>query len=280
MAEAQAMTVQYYPNGIGGTAPGDSLDLARPLMTTGNVWYVSSLIGTDAASPAGQNREKPLGTLAQAVTNAVDGDIIVFLPGHAQTLTAVQQLNKRLTLIGEGTANGKPSVSFTMNAAALTMLNPTVDGVELRNIHFPPSAQANTGVKVGPNGGVSDLLVRGCYFEQGATDLAAGLSVPASRYRVEDSTFISVATLTSAQPLMAIQGFGTVTGFTMRNCVVSAGTAGFSRYSAVDFTAATLTNMDLEGISLLLGADIAFPSTATGRVNIQLATGGSRVIWS
>jgi hypothetical protein len=274
------MTVQYYPNGIGGTAPGDSLDLARPLMTTGNVWYVSSLIGTDAATPAGQNREKPLATIAQAVTNSASGDIIVFLPGHTQTLTGVQVFNKRLTLVGEGTSNGKPSVSFRMNAAATTLFNPSSDGVEFRNIYFPPSAQANTAAKIGPNGGVADILVRGCYFEQGATDTGPGLSVNGSRYRIEDTTFISTATLSSAQPLAAIVGGGTVAGCTIRSTVVSAGTVGFSNFSAVDLSGATVTNLDAEGLSLLLGADMALAASATGRVNIQLATGGSRVTWS
>lgn len=273
------MTVQFYPNGIGGSAPGDSLDLCRPLQTTGNVWYVSSLIGTDAASPAGQNREKPLAGIVQAITNAANGDIVVFLPGHIQQFGVVVVIGKRLTFIGEGTTSGKPSVTFQANSTA-TLLNPTVDGIEFRNIYFPPNVQTNTSAKIGPNSNVADMLIRGCYFEQGATDTGPGLSVPGSRFRVENSTFISVATLTSAQPMVAIQGSGTVAGFTMNNSVVSAGTVGFSNYSAVDFTAATLTSLSVEGLNLLLGADMALPASATGRVNIQLSTGGSRVVWS
>ena len=274
------MTVQYYPNGIGGTV-GDSLDTCRPLQTTGNVWYVSSLIGTDAASPAGQNRENPLATLAQAVTNAADEDIVVFLQGHAQTLTGGQLLNKSLTLVGEGTVGGKPGVSFTMDSAAGIMFAASVAGVELRNIYFPANAQNNSSIKVSYGAAATDALIRGCYFECGATDLGPVVGLTAtSRMRIENSLFISTATLRSAQPLAAIVATGAITGCVFKDVVVSSGTVGFSNYSAVDFSGATVSKLRAEGLSLLLGADMAIGASATGRVNVQLATGGSRVAWS
>lgn len=274
------MTVQFYPNGIGGTAPGDSLDLARPLQTTGNVWYVSSLTGTNAASPAGQNREKPLATVAQAITNAVADDIIVFLPGHTETLTASQAVAKSLTFIGEGITGGLPAVSFTWNAAAGNMFNVTAAATEFRNLYFTAGQQNNSGFKIIMNGGADDGLVRGCYFACGATDQGAAVILAANRVRIESSTFISTATLTSAQPLAAIMASGALTGLTMKDVVVSAGTVGFSNYAAVDLTGGTWTRLRLEGISLLLGADMTIPAAATGRVNVQLSTGGSRVAWS
>jgi hypothetical protein len=273
------MTVQYYPNGIGGTV-GDSLDTCRPLQTSGNVWYVSSVIGTDAAGPAGQNREKPLATLAQAVTNSADDDIIVFLQGHTQTLTVAQPIAKRLTLIGEGTTAGKPGVSFIGNSAAQNLLSVTASNVELRNIYFPPNAQNNTVPRVLSSN--TDFLMRGCYVECGATDRATAVSCSASRPRFESSLFISTATLTTAQPTMAIQAEAgsAIVGLIMKDVVVSAGTVGFSNYAAVDFSAAaSFTQMKIEGLSLLLGADMAILAAGTGRVNVQLATGGSRVQW-
>lgn len=275
------MSVQFYPNGIGGSAPGDSLDLARPLQTTGNVWYVSSLTGTDAASPAGQNREKPLATVAQAVTNAVDGDIVVFLPGHTQTLAATQNIAKSLTLVGEGATAGKPAVSFILNAPAVHLFHASVAGVEFRNIYFPPSTQATSGARVLLDAGATDALIRGCYFECGATDQFNTVILGASRTRIESTTFISTAVSTSAQPNCAVSaGLAVLAGLTMVDVVVSAGTVGFSHYAAVDLTPATLTMLNIEGMSLLLGADMALPASGTGRVNIQLSTGGSRVSWS
>lgn len=270
------MTVQFYPNGIGGTAPGDSLDLARPLQTTGNVWYVSSLIGTDSASPAGQNREKPLATLARAILNAADDDIIVFLPGHAQTLTVVQTIAKRLTLIGEGTTAGKPAASFTMNANA-TMFDITATNVELRNLYFPPNSSVSVSPRIAWTGARGKLL--GCYVECGANDGTYVITLAADTFRIDSSTLISVATASNAQPFCAFRTGIAVADLEITNTVVSSGPFGFSNYAAVDLTAGAATRCNFQGLSLLLGADVAMGAAATGRVNVQLATGGSRVSW-
>jgi hypothetical protein len=273
------MTVQFYPNGIGGSAPGDSLDLARPLQTTGNVWYVSSLIGIDAASPAGQNREKPLATLAQAVTNAASDDIVVFLTGHTETLVAAQAVVKRLTFIGEGTSLGKPSVSFRTNAAVSALFTLSGTNIELRNIYFPEALQADSIAKIQWSGTAGRVV--GCYFELGAKDTAGALQLAASdQMRIESSTFISTATLTSAQPGYAIRSTGTLADLEISNTVISAGTVGFSNFSAVDLTLGAATRCRFTGLSLLLGADIAMGAAATGYVNVQLSTGGSRVAWA
>lgn len=274
-----AMTIQYYPNGIGGTV-GDSLDTCKPLQTSGNVWYVSSLIGTDAVSPAGQNREKPLATVAQAVTNAADEDIIVFLQGHTQTLLATQNVAKRLTFIGEGTTGGKPGVSFTPGAA-VALFSVSVAAVEFRNIYIKESAVANTFSKI-IYINATDGVIRGCYFECGANDQGAALTNSASsRMRVESSTFIATGTSTAAQPFTAFFVTGSITGMVLKDVVVSAGQYGYSNYAAIDCSAAgPLTQLRMEGLSLLLGADMVLPAAATGRVNIQTATGGSRVVWS
>jgi len=277
------MSIQYYPNGIGGYPPGDFLDTCKPLQTSGNVWYVSSLIGVPGGGPgdftSGQNREKPLPTLSDAVNQAADEDIIVFLPGHTQTLTATQSISKRLTLVGEGVVDGKPAVSFYGNTAAQSLLTVTAASVQLRNIYFPENKLSNNVQRILVQG--TDFLMRGCYVECGAKDRGAALLLSGARPRIESSTFISTAVATAAQPLMAIQSDTVnIIGLTMEDVVVSAGKFGFSNYAAIDLGASTgMSQMKIEGMSLLLGADMVLPVGATGRVNIQLATGGSRVQW-
>ena len=274
------MSIQYYPNGIGGYPPGDFLDTCRPLQTSGNVWYVSSLIGADSFGTAGQNRERPLATLAQAVTNSANEDIIVFLPGHTQTLTLAQPLAKTLTLVGEGVVDGKPSVSFYGNTPAQNLFSVVAPAVQFRNIYFPENKLSNNAPRVLIQS--TDFLMQGCYVDCGANDRATALLLGGVRTRIENSTFISTAVLTTAQPLMAIQA-DTVSliGLTMEDVVVSAGKFGFSNYAAIDLGPSTgISQMKIEGMSLLLGADMVLPVGATGRVNIQTATGGSRVQWS
>lgn len=270
------MSSKFYPNGAGGTV-GDQLDTCKPLQTSGNIWYVSSAIGTDAAAPAGQNREKPLATIAQAVTNSAADDIIVCLQGHTESLAAGQSLAKSLTIIGEGTTAGKPGVSFLNNAPAATLFVISASNCELRNLYFPENTQTNAGVKVTVGG--SSARIVGCYFEQGAKDTGEGIRVGADNLRVDNTTMISTGVLRSAQPLAAIRVIsGAITGLEFTGLTVSAGTVGFSNYAAVDLSATVaLTKFKALGLSLLLGADMELPATWTGWLNCQLATGGSRV---
>lgn len=271
------MSAKFYPNGAGGVI-GDRFDTCKPLICSGNIWYVSSLIGTDAASPAGQNREKPLATIQQAITNAANDDIIVCLQGHTQTVTVAIGLSKRLMVIGEGTAGGKPGVQFNANAAAGSVIFMSTAGCELRNLYFPANAQANSSAKISVTTAFSRIV--GCYFEQGATDTGTGIGVTADNLRIDSTTIISTATTTAAQPNSAIKATATSTvNMEFTDLVVSAGTVGFSNYSAIDLTLSTsLLQFKAIGLSLLLGADMDLPATWTGQINVQLATGGSRVL--
>jgi hypothetical protein len=281
------MSIQTYPNGIGGlSTSGDPLGLARPLYTSGNVWYVSSLIGTNAASPAGQNREKPLATVTQAYSNAAAGDIIVFLPGHVQ-LSPNLNINKAdLTFVGEGTdASGKPAVQFSSPAAqSLFSIQAGAVGCEFRNIYFPQRAVLATSTRIIVS--ADDVMFSGCYFECGANDNERAIVISANRARFRRTTFVSTGTLTSAQPksVIEVSPGAALVGLEITDCVVDAGSVGFSggisSLSAIDLSgAASVSRLRVEGLSLLHGADANF-GVATGRANVQLATGGSRVVWA
>lgn len=270
------MTISYH-NGIGGST-GDSLATTSPLTVSGNIWYVSSATGTDAASPAGKNREKPLATLAQAVTNSADDDIVVFLDGHAETLTAAQTINKRLVFVGEGSDSGNPTVEFTNNQAAAVMFTVSADSVVFRNIQFNSNAQACSAVLINVTG--ADVGFIGCRWECGQYDDNYNLAIEAADCFLTDCTFISVATVTTAQPYCAL-GSGTANfgELTLDGCVFSSGTVGFSNIYALDLSNSGASQIRASNISLLLGADVKLHASMTGYFGATTVTGGSRVDW-
>lgn len=272
------MSIQYYPNGIGGYPPGDFLDTCRPLQMSGNVWYVNSNGGVAGPPTNGLDREKPLLSLSNAIANAFDNDIIVFLPGHTETLTVAQTISKKLTLVGEGVTDGKPSVSFFSNSASESLFNITGNAVQLCNLYFPENKTTGTFAQKRIVATGADLLMRGCYTECGAKDVGTALMLDGLRPRIENSTFISTAVAMNAQPQLAIGATANLSGLTMVDVVVSSGKFGFSS-AAVSLNAASSLTLKVEGLSLLLGADMTLPAAATGYVNVQLATGGSRVQW-
>lgn len=265
-----------YQNGVGGTL-GAQLATVRPLWTSGAVWYVKNGTGVDAASPAGRNREKPLATVAQAVTNASDGDIICFLDGHTQTLAAVQAVAKKLTFAGEGSASGVPTVNFTASGD-WGLFSVSTSFVEFHNIKFKASTAANTNARVIL--GSTDAVIDGCYFECGANDARAiSLASSSDRTRIRNTTVISVATSSAAQPGVGIITLGALADLELDGLVLSGGTVGFSNYFALDASAGAVTRLRGINCSLLLGADAKLHASSTGRFSAGTVTGGSRLEW-
>jgi hypothetical protein len=269
--------MQYLPNGIGATL-GDSLATTEPLILTGNVWYVDSATGTDAVSPAGKNREKPLATLAQAHTNASANDIIVCLSGHSETLTAGQVFTKSVLLIGEGASGALPTVKFTQDAAAAGLFSIVAAGVEIRNIWFEEAAQLASVNKVYVDAVCTDFRLTDCYFEGNANDALALVAILGARCTIEGCTFISTATDTAAQPYAGIETSGAISDLRMIGVKLSDGTVGWSG-AAMVASGAAVTRLRCEGLSLLLGAEMLIHASSTGHVNPATSTGGGRVSW-
>lgn len=266
-------------NGLGGTL-GAQLATCKPLEVSGSVWYVHYGTGTDAASPRGKDRQNPLKTLAQAITNATAGDIVVLLSGHAETLTAVLTISKQLYIVGEGTSSGLPAVTFTTDAATADTFAVTQAGTELWNILFPENTQDNNG-----NGKVevtaAGVRIRGCYFQQGRHDLlpAITLGAGASNCRLVDTTVISTGTTASGLPAYGIRVTAAISDLETENLILSDGVAGFTNPSW-DSSGFAVTRMRQLNLSLLLGADMALNATNAGSwLNPQLQTGGGRIDW-
>jgi hypothetical protein len=273
--------VNFFPNGL-GEALGESLCVDGPLQCSGNVWFVNSTGGVDAASPAGKDREKPLATLAQAQTNAADNDLIVLESGHAETYTAALTIAKKLTILGGGLVGGLPSVRFTMNAAAANTFTVTANNVEFYNIYFPAALQANTATgKITANGAVTDMWVEGCYFEMGATDQLAGIRTGSGcdRHTYQRCTFISTATTSGTRPVngLVTAAGGTCADVRVHSCIFDDGPFGFSSSAYAAFN--TMTRLKVKALTLLRGADFVLTSAATGYVQSPNATGGGRIDW-
>lgn len=114
-----------YPNGLtsfgvpvmgGATVP----------TTTGNYWFVSSLTGASANS--GKSPAQPFATLAQAVSAATasNGDIIILMPGHAESLTASAAVTidkAGLYIIGLGQGATRATFTWSTSTAAQMIIS-------------------------------------------------------------------------------------------------------------------------------------------------------------
>lgn len=266
--------IRDYPNGT-GQALGDILATCRPLRTSGNIWYVNSATGSDAASPRGENDARPLATLGQAITNAAQGDIIVLMDGHAETLSADTTIPANTTVVGGGLSGGLPTVKIAFDATHILALSTRA---RLHNVWIQTRTSAGSNNRVQCAG---SNVVRGCYFECSATDTGPGLVINGDNCRVETTTFVSTATSSASQPESALKTAteAVMTVLRMVGVVFDGGTSGFSNFYACDLGFGEIDEMELEQISLLRGADMKCNAASTGFVNIAQATGGARVDW-
>lgn len=271
--------MKVYPNGL-ETLGGDSLVSQKPLWVGGNTWWVNSATGTDAGGTAGQDREKPLATLGQALTNSANGDVIVLQSGHSETLTAALNVGIK-TVVGVGTTGGKPAAQLKINAANATLLNMSGSGGQLRNIYFPAAVQSDssaTGKVQIPAS--TNVLIYGCYFESGANDQmdAVQAIVASNNLRIENCTFVSTATSTATRPTKGLSLTGAITDVSIIGCIFDDGTVGYSG-KAADLSGGTITRLSAYNNSLLHGADITINSASTGFFGVGSLSGGGVVSW-
>lgn len=271
----------HLANGVGETV-GDDLATTSPIYMSGNVWWVDSTNGVDAASPAGRNKEEPLQTLSQAVTNAASGDIIYLVSGHVDTLTSALAISKSLTIVGVGTTSGKPAAQVRNNSAAASMISINTSGirVEFRNVYFPAQVQSNSATKFSLAQG--NVRFVGCYFEANVFDTAAVITLPTtgteSSVEFINCTIISTGASRTSQPLIGISGTLITGHLVLDGTTISDGTYGWSGDSAVTVTGAGATEtVRGVGVNLLLGATISLPS-ARSWVRMGTVTGQSRVV--
>jgi len=265
------------PQGAGGVL-GDAYATAAPYQGSGDIWYVATG-GTDAASPAGKDRQKPLATIGQAHTNAANGDTIVLMDGYAETRTTQLSITKSLVISGEGTAGGVPTARLSSNSAAAGLLQ-FVGVCYIRNVYFPTNIQSNNFV-----GGKIQIVstnncqIVGCYFECGPNDQTCAVEVQAGTvgFRAENSTWISIATSVATRPVSGLKVTSTSSHTNIVGCIFDDGTVGFSTASC-DLGNGVQTNLSLLNNSLLLGADLLIGSSSTYRIAGLTATGGGRIV--
>jgi hypothetical protein len=244
---------------------------------SGNVWYVHSGTGSDAATPRGKERIRPLATLAQAVTNAAAGDIICCLSGHTQTITGTQTLSLAgLTIIGEGTGSSRPH--FIRNVDAV-MFDITAHAVWLDNLYLDDSELASTAARVKTAGDTT--VINNCYIESGTLDTGPALETVtgASNLSVRATTFISTSTSVSSQPASAITVTNALVGCELDTVVFSGGSSGWSNPYALN-GAAAITRLKAINIDLLLDSDVTLATGSTGFITVRNKTGSARIVWT
>lgn len=97
----------------------------RDLFTTGKVFFVSSVTGSDG-SALGKKPTAPLATLDFAIglCTAGKGDVIILMPGHTETIATSSAVTADIAgvrIIGIGEGSLKPTFTFSATASRINV---------------------------------------------------------------------------------------------------------------------------------------------------------------
>jgi hypothetical protein len=237
----------------------------QQMPVVGNLFYVSSTLGS--ASGPGYTPHNAFSTIDAAVgaCTADNGDVIIVLPGHVETVSAAGGLDldvAGITIIGVGNGTLQPKIDFTTSALADVDIDAA--NITIENLQFEASF-ADVAAAIDVN--ADDFTIRNCRFLEPTTnenflvciqDAAAGGS---DRITVENcyaqcpdaanTHFINFAGTGDGHLLrgnllqgdwgtMAVGGAGVVTNCKVLNNIIA--NAGNTVDSCINF-AATATGM-------------------------------------
>lgn len=140
----------------------------------GKVYYVSSASGVGSNNADGLTWSTPFATLAYALTKVVasKGEVIVLMPGHAETITASAFSVAGIRVVGIGTGTNRPTLTAT--TAATDLINVTAANVYMENIRLVGAASGCTALLDIAGANFHGV---GLIFEHGAAPLNA-VTVP------------------------------------------------------------------------------------------------------
>lgn len=109
----------------------------KQLYTTGNIYHVDSNTSTRSATANGLTPAQAVTTLAVAIalTTANKGDVILLMPGHAETIAAETAISTEgITILGLGNGDNRPVITFaTATTAGITL---AADNIRISNVIF------------------------------------------------------------------------------------------------------------------------------------------------
>lgn len=274
-----------YPLGLVAATDGGNAILSNPnLYLSGNVYWLDNSNALASDTNAGSERDRPLATLAQAISNftAANGDLIVVESGHAQALLTTQTISEADTKVfGLGTSSAqKPS--FTISAASLvsTLFTLSGNGVELHGLRFPVSPITCTRVSITGE----QVVIEGCDFTSNtAYDLTSVVINSGDGVEIDNCTFtISAAPALVSSSSQAITSAHTAALYNLiRNCTFDGGSSALGWSGGALALNSAVQRTVILGCTFLNGSDLVVP---TGETNVTVSgnvmDATSRVEWT
>ena len=256
--------ITNYPNGVSSFGMPVINHGGQIPATTGNYWFVHS--GTGNNGNVGNTPSAPLATINAAIDDAIasQGDVIIVMPGHAETISGATGIVvdvAGISIIGLGVGRNRPVISFDNTASRIPV---SADNVLIQGLVFVGAvADIVSGVTITGD----DVTLRGCEIASGgaALEFLQMLDIDAAtRVIVENCRFIASATAGSNT---AIRLDATI-DCTIRNCefrgdFTTAAISGNAGSAAASTNAAVIGNL-IENLDTTAGLLLDHHDDSTG----------------
>lgn len=256
--------------------PGGMFAVINEQYCPGNMYFVSSVTGTNGAG-YGRNPDAPFATIDYAVGNctASNGDLIIVLPYHAETVSAAAGLAldvAGITVRGVGKGAAMPTV--TLDTANTADVDIDAAGITVENIHFRANF-ADIAAAIDVN--ADDFTLRGCRFSEVAVNMNAKIWVQdaaaggSDRITIENCHCIDV----DAANTHFVNFAGTGDGHIVRDNVLIGDWGTMCIGGAGVVTNATITGNLISNAASDNDSCINFAAAATGICMFNHACGGA-----
>lgn len=199
------MPTTAYPGLLSGSSLGAPLLNVIPLLTSGRLFFVSSVSGSN--NNVGDDPLRPRASIAATIAKCRPslGDQIWCLPHHAETVSAAAGIAVNVagvSLFGMGAGASRPTITFTTAIGA--SLDISVANVMMRNFRFICGIDAQTAM-VNVTGADVAFLDNEFVTNTGTIGAVLGIltAATATRLRIERNMFtgpaVNTGTTTTAQ---------------------------------------------------------------------------------
>lgn len=147
---------------------GGVFTIANMAEHPGNVWFVDSALGSDAAG-FGYNPDSPFATLAYAFSSDVlaSGDVVYVMPGHAEAVAAARGIIMDIAgvrVIGLGWGGNRPT--FTGTTGATVTIEIAAANIWLENLLFVAGFTNGITEFIDVKTLSNDLVFKGCEWRE------------------------------------------------------------------------------------------------------------------
>lgn len=196
---------------INAQSSATAVGSGQAIKGSSNVYFVSSVIGSDGNPGSKMASGGPLASFAQAITMVSPGDTIVLMPGHVETMKAAGTVSvacSNITVVGLGVGAVRPT--FKYSTATTATFDIVKDNITFANIRWDMTGIASLVKGINVKTAANDVTFESCEFVQSSATNACATAIltdaSANNLRINNCRFTQAGAGTAMTNALNVVG--------------------------------------------------------------------------